>query len=132
MQPAKTFILKTAKIVKQIKPSIVPVPLVKSEPNMIIQEHHLGDLEDNAEFLHEHSDVIDDSEVFEDPDVEEEDLLGEPFFQNGIKYEEQEYVDAVTLEDNVNEVTIEEQEIPVQDHVEEIVIGGDIEFEHSD
>ncbi|XP_044751798.1 uncharacterized protein LOC123311773 [Coccinella septempunctata] len=126
--PAKTFILKTAKIVKQIKPSIVPVPIVKSEPSdIIVEEHHLGNFEDNAELLDEHSEVIENSDVFEDPDVEEDELLGESFFQNGIKYEEQEFVDEVTLEDNVNEVTIEEQEIPVQEHVEEIVIGEDIE-----
>lgn len=134
--PNKTFILKTAKIVKQIKPSIIPVPVVKSEPSdIIVEEHHLSHFEDNVELLDEQSEVIDNSDVFEDPDVEEDELLGESFFQNGIKYEEQEFVDEVTLENNVNEVTIEEQEIPVQEHVEEIVIGDDMEeceFDGSD
>lgn len=120
--------MKTAKIVKQIKPSIIPVPIVKSEPSdIVVEEHQLGHFDDNAELLDEHSEVIDNSDVFEDPDVEEDELLGDSFFQNGIKYEEQEFVDEVTLENNVNEVTIEEQEIPVQEHIEEIVIGDDIE-----
>ncbi|KAK9888508.1 hypothetical protein WA026_000759 [Henosepilachna vigintioctopunctata] len=130
--PAKTFILKTAKIIKQIKPSIIPIPVVKSEPSdIVIEEHHLRGFDENSEFMDDHSDVIQNSEVFEDPDVEEDELLGdEAFFSNGKDYEEEdEFVDEVTLEDNVNEVTIEEQDIALQEHVEEVVIGEEDECE---
>lgn len=132
--PHKTIILKTAKVVKQIKPTVV----VKPEPADIeIEEHCVPHFDETGVIIHEDDqidgDVIENSDVFEEAD---EELLGETIFtsedisidrigKNFSTEVDDEFINEVTLEDNVNEVTIEEHEIAVEEQIEEVTVMDD-------
>ncbi|KAJ3654874.1 hypothetical protein Zmor_014028 [Zophobas morio] len=115
----KTFLLKTAKLVKQTTSASPCEILPREDVVEEVEDDEEGQLkyEQEEEQVEEQVAYCEDVET-EEGDIQEEDViedgtfLSEQLFENAMvtkTFDEEVFVNEVTLEDNVNEVTIEDE-----------------------
>ena len=118
-QAPKTFLLKTAKLVKQTTSASPCEILPREDVVEEVEDDEEGQLkyEQEEEQVEEQVAYCEDVET-EEGDIQEEDViedgtfLSEQLFENAMvtkTFDEEVFVNEVTLEDNVNEVTIEDE-----------------------
>ncbi|XP_064212649.1 uncharacterized protein LOC103312892 [Tribolium castaneum] len=113
----KTFLLKTTKLIKQQQQSASPCEIIPKQEVTVDEEVEEDDsselqYEQVEEQIEEYCEDVEteDGEVEEEQNViEEGTFLNEHLFENAMvtkTFDEEVFVNEVTLEDNVNEVTI--------------------------